>query len=228
MRVRASEAVTASSGTSSTCSSSLSSCCRAPDAATTPPPTAAKAPTPRAPYRKCRRVSRISPPPGVGTRTPVAALAAQRGGAGPAGPARAARRPRPQCRPRPPSCRGPSAPRASPAAAKAPCCLPRPSAPPARRGWLARRLRRRAWPRMGAGMCGSLGCHSVYCVISRTGQSRVRGNCYNKCKHDLRMRPMRARAIMVASLCRPMRFAGKQNELEEISMSNETRRISAG
>ena len=62
---------TASSGTLSTTrlsSGSFFVCSITTDA---PPPTAAKAPTPNAPYRKWRRVSRTSPPFGVGTRTPL-------------------------------------------------------------------------------------------------------------------------------------------------------------
>ncbi len=61
----------ASSGTLSTTrlsSGSFFVCSITTDA---PPPTAAKAPTPNAPYRKWRRVSRTSPPFGVGTRTPL-------------------------------------------------------------------------------------------------------------------------------------------------------------
>ena len=47
--------------------------------ATAPPPTAARAPTPMAPYRKWRRVRRISPPLGLGMRTPEGALPRKEG-----------------------------------------------------------------------------------------------------------------------------------------------------
>ena len=63
----------------STASSPLSSCFIALVTATAPPPTAARAPTPMAPYRKWRRVRRISPPLGLGMRTPEGALPRKEG-----------------------------------------------------------------------------------------------------------------------------------------------------